>query len=196
MSASETPTGLDRHPGLTGPDGVDELTRLYDRHARALHGYLARRLDPATADDLVGETFLLAWQHRDRYDPTRAGAKAWLYGIATNLVRQHARSEVRGLRAHARHGGRAAQRDDTDDIDAIAVSRVDAQARVGRLAGALADLRPEDRDVLLLVAWGGLQPAEVAQALGLPPGTVRHRLHLARTALRGHTDDHRGDHDE
>lgn len=188
MSASETPTGLDH-----GVPGIEQLTRLYDRYARALHGYLARRLDPATADDLVAETFLIAWQHRDRYDPARASAKAWLYGIATNLMRRHTRSEVRGLRAHARSGGRAPS---GEDIDLVAASRVDARARVRQLAGALAGLRAEERDVLLLVAWGGLRPGEVAQALGLPPGTVRHRLHQARAALRQHTADSGGHHDD
>jgi RNA polymerase sigma factor (sigma-70 family) len=178
-----------RPPGdrldLSGPGGLRAITRLYDEHARPLHRYLARRLDPATADDLVAETFLTAWRSRDRYDPERASGRAWLYGIATNLLREHTRSEVRGLRAHARHGGRAAS---GDDVGTVAVSRADARVEVRRLAAAIAELRPDDRDVLLLVAWGGLEPAEVAQALRLPQGTVRHRLHRARAALRGTAD--------
>ena len=63
-------TDLDAdRPDLTGHDGGAALTKLYDAHARDLYRYLARRLDAAAADDLVGETFLVAWAQRARYDP-------------------------------------------------------------------------------------------------------------------------------
>jgi RNA polymerase sigma-70 factor (ECF subfamily) len=176
-------------PDLTGADAAALLERAYDEHARGLHRYLARRLDPATADDLVSETYLVAWEQRRRYEPGRATVRAWLYGIATNLLRRHARSEVRGLRATARVVGRAPVHDGTETT---AVARVDAEARTRGLGTALAELRQEERDVLLLVAWAGLRPVEVAEALGVEVGTVRSRLHRARSALRDHleqTDD-------
>ena len=155
---------------------------MYDEHARELHRYLARRLDPATADDLVAETFLIAWEQRRSYRPERASARAWLYGIATNLVRRHARGQSRALHAMARDTGRA---EAADAPDSLAAQRVDASAQARRLAGALAGLRDEERDVLLLVAWAGLRPVEVAAALDVPVATVRTRLHRARTTLRG-----------
>ncbi|WP_083753504.1 RNA polymerase sigma factor [Actinosynnema sp. ALI-1.44] len=170
-------------PDLQGPDAGRVLARLYDDHARGLHRYLARRLDPATADDLVADTFLLAWEQRSRYEPERATVRAWLFGIATNLLRRHARSEVRGLRAAARDVGRAHAADGTDTV---AVSRADASVEARRLGTALADLRQEERDVLLLVAWAGLKPVEVAEALKIDAVTVRTRLHRARSALRRH----------
>ncbi|MCE7009180.1 sigma-70 family RNA polymerase sigma factor [Kibdelosporangium philippinense] len=170
-------------PDLTGSDAGSVLARLYDEHARGLHRYLARRLDPATADDLVADTFLLAWEQRGRYEPERATVRAWLYGIATNLLRRHARSEVRGLRATARDVGRA---DVDEGTDSVAVSRADASVKARRLGAALAKLRQEERDVLLLVAWAGLKPVEVADALKIDAGTVRTRLHRARSALRDH----------
>ena len=61
---------------------------------------------------------------------------------------------------------------------------VDAESDLGRLAGALADLKPDDRDVLLLIAWAELSYEQVAQALGIPVGTVRSRLHRVRRQLR------------
>lgn len=173
----------DNRPDLSGRDGATALTGLYEAHARELHRYLARRLDVATADDLVAETFLAAWQHRHRYQPGLGNARAWLFGIATNLLRRHARDEVRALRAMVREGGR---RVDTPDApDTVAAHRADAGSQTRRLAEALAGLRDEERDVLLLVAWAGLQPVEVAHALDLKVATVRTRLHRARTALRG-----------
>ncbi|MEV4311038.1 sigma-70 family RNA polymerase sigma factor [Actinocrispum sp. NPDC049592] len=168
-------------PDLSGADAPAVLERLYDEHARDLHRYLARRLDPTTADDLVAETYLAAWEHRHRYEPARATVKSWLYGIATNLLRKHARSEVRGLRATAREAARPVVHDGTE---AVAI-RVDAQRDLGT---ALAELRPEERDVLLLVAWAGLRPAEAAEALNIDPVTARTRLHRARTALRNHLE--------
>jgi RNA polymerase sigma factor (sigma-70 family) len=158
------------------------FTRLYDETARDLYRYLAVRSDPVVADDLVAETFLVAWQQRQRYQPARGSARAWLYGIATNLFRRHARGELRAQRAMARSGGRA---DFADELDVVAASRADASVQARRLAGALADLREEERDVLLLVALAGFKPVEVAQALDVPVATVRTRLHRARATLRG-----------
>lgn len=169
-------------PGAAAPDTERVIVELYDLHARGLHRYLARRVGGHVADDLVAQTFLTAWQQRERYRPERGGAKAWLYGIATNLLRRHARGEVRALRAWARENGRAVF---AESVDSMAVSIVDASRRAARLAGRLAELRAEERDVLLMVAWAGLSPGEVAQALGVPAVTVRSRLHRARVALRG-----------
>ncbi|WP_199431505.1 RNA polymerase sigma factor [Qaidamihabitans albus] len=175
--------GADQHerPDLTGADAGTVLAGLYDAHARPLHRYLSRRLDTETADDLVAETFLAAWTGRAHYDPARGTARAWLYGIATNLLRRHARREVRGLRALARDGGRACI---ADPLDAVAVDRADAEGRLRAAARTLAALRREERDVLLLVAWADLTPAEAAEALDIHPRTARTRLHRARTTLR------------
>lgn len=172
-------------PDLRGPEADRLLSALFDSHARGLHAYLARRLDAGTADDLVAETFLAAWAARDSYRPDKAPVRAWLYGIATNLLRRHARTEVRGLRAYAREGGQAV---DVAATDALAVSRADASTQVRAMAGGIADLRQEERDVLLLVAWAGLQPAEAAEALGITAATCRTRLHRARRALRKYAD--------
>lgn len=170
-------------PDLAGRSGGAALTRLYDAHARDLHRYLARRLDTAAADDLVAETFLVAWERRARYDPARGAARAWLFGIATNLSRQYARTEAKTLQAMAMDAGRPTVTEAEDDASA---TRVDAGRTARELAEGLAALRTEERDVLLLVAWAGLRPVEIAAALELDVGTVRTRLHRARTRLRGH----------
>jgi RNA polymerase sigma-70 factor (ECF subfamily) len=180
--ASVNAGGNGHHPDLAGRDGGLALTRLYDENARDLHRYLARRLDPATADDLVAETFLIAWEQRRDYRPEKGSARAWLYGIATNLVRRHARNQARAQRAMARDGGRTAT---AETPDSLAAQRVDASSQARRLATALAGLRDKERDALLLVAWAGLQPVEVAAALDVPVATIRTRLHRARTTLRG-----------
>ncbi|GAB3431437.1 RNA polymerase sigma factor [Actinophytocola sediminis] len=172
-------------PDLSGRAGGAALTRLYDAHARDLHRYLARRLDTATADDLVAETFLVAWEQRARYDPTRGVARAWLFGIATNLLRRHARVEAKTLLAMSAEAGRAVA---VEQEDAASAARVDAGRAARSLAAGLAALRAEERDVLLLVAWASLRPVEIATALDLDVRTVRTRLHRARTKLRARLD--------
>ena len=135
-----------------------------------------------TAYDLVNETFLVALRQRHTYDPARAAIQAWLYGIATNLVRRHVRQEVRDLHAVARAGSRHDHSDSGHDT--VVADRVDADAMARRLAPALAVLADADRDVLLLTVWAGLSSAEVADALGIPIGTVHSRLHRVRRKLR------------
>lgn len=153
---------------------------IFDRHFARVHGYLGRRVEPEVAAELSSETFAVAFDARTRFDLTRADAGPWLLGIATNLLRHHRRSEVRRLRAMAALPREAG----IDDATSAIVSRVDADAMRVPLFVALSDLAPGDRDVLLLLAWADLTYGEVAVALGIPIGTVRSRLHRARTRLR------------
>jgi len=158
----------------------EHFTVLFRRHAPHLQRYVVRRLGPDAADDIVAETFLLAFRQRDRYDPERTDARPWLYGIATNLIGRHRRAEIRLYRALARTGADPVMEPFTDLVD----DRVSAGSASRRLAAALAALSAELRDTLLLLAWGDLSYEEVATALGVPVGTVRSRLNRARSKLR------------
>ncbi|MFF0206127.1 RNA polymerase sigma factor [Streptomyces sp. NPDC005017] len=156
------------------------FARLYDRYAPDIHRYAARRLGTGPAEDITAETFLIAFRGRARYDTTRGNARPWLYGIAGNLIGKHRRAEVRALRALARTGH--------DPVAESWSERADERLAAGSaqlpLAGALAALSAGDRHVLLLVAWADLSYQEVAEALGIPVGTVRSRLNRARRKVR------------
>jgi len=153
---------------------------LFDRHAPHIHRYLARRAGREVADDLVAETFLAAFAKRDRYDLSRADARPWLYGIATNLVGQHRRDEARQYRISQ---SAVAEPDVRGHAERVAAD-VTAQAMRPLLNAALAALPTGDRDVLLLIVWEQLTYQEVSQALAIPVGTVRSRLNRARTKVR------------
>jgi RNA polymerase sigma-70 factor (ECF subfamily) len=172
----------EERPQLGGEDSGAEFGRLFDTYAAPLHRYLARRVGVEQAHDLVSETFLAAFRQRHTYDPAEAAIRSWLYGIATNLARHHVRSEIRGLRATARSDGRSEAFQPAHD--GRVADRLDAQAMAQRLAPAIADLSDGDRDVLLLTSWAQLTTVEVADALGIPVGTVRSRLHRIRRQLR------------
>lgn len=148
---------------------------LFDRHYQAIAGFLRRRVDHALADELAAETFLQAFASRERYDTSRKDARPWLYGIAANLLRRHHRSEQRRLRAYARAADPRAVTA-FEGVDA----RLDAAAAQGALASVLLALGPGERDVLLLHAWAELSYEQIAEALGIPLGTVRSRLNRAR----------------
>ena len=152
---------------------------LFDRHAPAISRYIARRLGPDAADDLVAETFLVAFRLRGRYDGEHPDARPWLYGIATRLIGRHRRDEVRFFRAIASTGVDPAAEPIADRV----TDRIAAQAARRELAAALAGLSQAQRDVLLLVA-SGLRYEEAAVALGVPLGTVSSRLVRARRAVR------------
>ena len=158
----------------------EHFTILFRRHEPHIRRYVTRRLGPGPAEDIVAETFLQAFRHRDRYDRTRPDARPWLYGIATNLIGRHRRAEIRLYRALARTGTDPVIEPFTDRVD----DRVSAATTKRVLARALARLSADQRDTLLLVAWGGLTYEETAKALGVPVGTVRSRVNRARTKLR------------
>lgn len=148
---------------------------IFDRHFHAVHRYLHRRAGRELADELAAETFAIAFERR----ATCRGDSAlpWLYGIATNLLRHRWRAERRQLRAYARSGV-----DQWAAYEDEATSRVDAEG--AKLAGALAAMRSQERDALLLYALAALSYEEVAAALEVPVGTVRTWLHRAREVAR------------
>ncbi|MGI5418281.1 RNA polymerase sigma factor [Actinomadura luteofluorescens] len=158
----------------------ERFAGLFHRHATEIMRYVTRRLGRDAAEDVVAETFLVAFDRRHRYDPARPDARPWLYGIATNLIRRHRRAEVRALRALARSGLDPVTEPFTDAVE----NRVQAGARSRALAGAIAGLPAAQREVLLLVTWAGLTYDEVAEALAVPAGTVRSRMNRIRRKLR------------
>lgn len=103
----------------------DRFASLFDRHAPYIHRYLARRVGTQAADDLVAETFLVAFRKRTGYDPSFPDARPWLYGIATNLIAQHRREEARQLKLRQAAGPALVQHDHAEraalDVTAQAV---------------------------------------------------------------------------
>jgi RNA polymerase sigma factor (sigma-70 family) len=152
---------------------------IFERHFGSVHGYLHRRAGRDLADELAAETFVLAFERRAS---CRASGSVlpWLYGIATNVLCRSWRAERRQLRAYGRSGV-----DQWAVYEDEAAARVDGSALDARLARALAAMRPQERDALLLYALAELSYEEIACALDVPVGTVRTWLHRARlTAQR------------
>jgi RNA polymerase sigma-70 factor (ECF subfamily) len=158
----------------------ERFAAIFNRYFSEVHRYIARRIGPGVADDLVGEVFLAAFAQRRTYDTARGCARPWLYGIATNLIGAHRRQERRLLQAIARTGLPPAWQGDEEQL----INRVTAAAVGPALADALMALAPGDRDALLLVALVDLSYPEVAAALDIPYGTVCSRLNRARRLVR------------
>ena len=152
---------------------------IYDRHAGTLLRFLGRRAGAKVAEGLVGELFRIAFERRKTFDPSRASALPWLYGIGANLLLKHRRGEARRLRASARMAADAEASDRRANAAAL-----DARVLFPRVADAIEALPDGEREALLLFAWEDLSYQSVAEALELPIGTVRSRLNRARTRLR------------
>ncbi|MFI0419006.1 RNA polymerase sigma factor [Spongiactinospora sp. 9N601] len=167
---------------LTDPEA---FAGLFDRYSGMLYRHVSRRLGPEPAEDLVGETFLIAFARRKHYDLSYPDARPWLFGIVTKLVSRHHRTEAARYRAMLRAPVEASVESPARQV----AEGVTARATRPALAGALAALSARDRDVLLLYAWSDLSYEEVARALDIPIGTVRSRLNRARRKLRAKLGD-------
>ncbi|MBM2620531.1 RNA polymerase sigma factor [Actinoplanes sp. LDG1-06] len=160
-------------------DRAAEFRRLYDTHRTAVHAYFtARTGDRWLAADLMQETFLRAWRRfpelAGRPDDAR---RAWLFTVARNLsIDEH-------RQARTRVATDAALRAETADVAAPASTSVIAAERVAVVSETIKRLPEQQRITLTLAAAGGLTSAEIATALGVPAGTVRYRLSLARRTL-------------
>lgn len=145
---------------------------VFDRHFASIHRYVRHCLGPDVAQDLSAETFVRAFAARGRYVPSTPDARAWLFQIATNLVRDEVRRRER-----AEGLGRRLARE--RPAQQLAHGLPDAE-----LHAAVMALREAEREVLVLFAWAELTYEEIAVATGAPVGTVRSRLSRARMRLR------------
>jgi len=176
-----TTKGRTSPTAIAGTGDELDLARIFDRFASDLLRYCASRVGQSAAEDVVAQTFLTALERRHHYDPGRGEPRPWLFGIATNLLRQHRRAEVRGLRALARTG---VDPPATEGFADRTTQRLDARAAARQVGAGLAALPARQRDVLLLYAIAELSYAEIAAALDIPVGSVQSALHRARTRMR------------
>ncbi|MBD3940745.1 sigma-70 family RNA polymerase sigma factor [Microbacterium sp. NEAU-LLC] len=162
-------------------DDPAAFAELFERHARVIGGFAARRVGSDAAEDVLSETMLIAFRRRRDFDTAWESAKPWLLGIASRVIKKHRADEARQWRSFEASASRGEHSSD-GALDAAA-ERADASAAVRALAPRIAALAARDRETLLLYAWADLTYDEIAVALGIPVGTVRSRLNRVRRKL-------------
>jgi RNA polymerase sigma-70 factor (ECF subfamily) len=152
--------------------------KLFNIFAPKVKAYLMRLgLDRGVAEDLVQEVMLTVWRKAAQYDPERASPATWIFAIARNLRIDTAR--------RARRETPALDPIDEADPSPDAGSLLLAEDRNRRIREALASLPREQADVIRLSFFDDRPHPEIEQALGIPLGTVKSRLRLGMTRLRG-----------
>ncbi|WP_428122492.1 RNA polymerase sigma factor [Candidatus Poriferisodalis sp.] len=164
---------------MLGAHDQDWFRGVYAETYRPLLAYARRRVDRATADEVVAETFLTAWRRRD--DVPDGSERLWLFGVARNVVRNASRSNRRRRAAQDRLRIVAP----AESVDPVAF---ETDERAALLRTALAALPVSDREILMLVAWEELSHAEIAQTLDISANAVAIRIHRARKRLSAGID--------
>jgi RNA polymerase sigma factor (sigma-70 family) len=153
---------------------------LFERHARTIYNFCFRRVGSwATAEDLVSVVFLEAWRRLDKPLP-RGKELPWLFGIATNVVRNRRRAE----RRHAAALERVPEPDPETSFEDRSDERIDDEELMARALELLGRLPRREQEVFALCAWSELSYEDAAIALRIPVGTVRSRLSRARARLQ------------
>lgn len=202
----DEPSG-NRAEGHGGPDDRDLASRvargdetaymtIYDRYGDMLFGTALRfSRDRDTAADIVQETMLAVWRRSSQYDASHGSLGAWMLGIARNRAIDRLRSEARRPKAvrPATRDGSGAEITDimtwasgrlaAGEADEPAVE-VDRRWVRALLSTTLAEMRAEEREVLVLAYDHGLSQSEIASQLELPIGTVKSRTRRGLAALR------------
>ena len=170
---------------------ADAFSVLFERHARTIYNFCFRRVgDWAAAEDLVSIVFMEAWRRRNKELP-EGKVLPWLFGIATNVVRNHHRFE----RRYGAMLRRIPEPGPSPGFELEAATRLDDERRIRPVLVLLSRLPKSEQEVFVLAAWFDLSYEDISLALGVPVGTVRSRLFRARKRLReldpglGHEED-------
>jgi RNA polymerase sigma-70 factor, ECF subfamily len=160
-------------------DDAALFEQIFDRHYDIVRVYAQRRLGMDDGEEIAASTFENAFVQRSRFDDRIfTSARPWLMGIANNLVRRHLRHKDVRLR-YWPVSIAVSTPEAEPNLDAV-----DAQRQAPMMRAALSELSDHDRETFLLVVLGELSYAEVAEIVEVPLGTVRSRVHRARTKLR------------
>ncbi len=160
-----------------------DFERLYDEHAAALLKFVELRVgNRAAAEDIVAEAFERVLLARRRFDPRRGTARGWLYSIAVNCARDHARRQGAETRALERVAAGQSREPEAEMPD------VGGRDLVMR---ALAELSDEEREAVALRYGADLTLREIATAIGKNQGTVEARVYRALAKLQGLMEDAR-----
>ena len=147
----------------------EQFQALYAANYHRVLGYALRRADRDDAADVVAETFLVAWRRLDEV-PAGDAARLWLYGTARRVLANQRRARRRRKRLAERVRSQAI----------LGTEAGPADPAVNGAAAAFARLRPDDRELLALVAWEGLDAGEIGQVVGCSRNAARIRIHRAR----------------
>lgn len=158
-------------PETAVPPADERFARLWRAYYPAVLAYATRRAGADLAGDVATATFAVLWQ---RIDQPPVEPLPWLYSVA----RRELANQRRGSRRREALRGRLAGRRLLASVDPGDTATEGMHARV-----ALARLAEADREVLMLIAWEGLEPAQAAAVLGISPGAFAVRLHRARRRL-------------
>jgi RNA polymerase sigma factor (sigma-70 family) len=159
----------------------DTFERLFEEHAERLFSFLVYRTsNRALAEDLLSETFERVLRSRQRFDPRRGSERRWLYTIALNLLRDHARRRTHEERA-LQHAGAAGTGEELDPGLAAVEHR-------DELHRALALLNDEEREAISLRFGADLKLRDVAHVLGEGESAVEGRIYRALRKLRAELD--------
>lgn len=140
---------------------------LFRSHYRDVEAYVRRRADPDLVEDVVAETFLVAWR---RLDELPDEARPWLLGVARKTLSTQRRTGAR-------------RRSLVTKLTAIQATEPSEQQSDLGVTDALAGLSEKDREAITLVAWEGLSPNEAAVVVGQSAVAFRVRLHRAKRRL-------------
>lgn len=165
----------------TPPADAARLTRLWDAYSRRVLGYALRHVDRDQAQEVLAETFLVAWR---RLADVPGDPLPWLIVVARNTIRAANRS-------HYRRTVLASQVARLAAISGAAVGPEEVVAERDALLRGLAALTPREREAVLLVAWDGLTAEQAAAVAGCSRTAFKGCLHRARERLQASlTDEH------
>jgi RNA polymerase sigma-70 factor (ECF subfamily) len=164
---------------------ISALDTLYDRYGRLVYGLALQILkNPQEAEDLTQEIFLAFW-HRELYNPTRGSLGSFL----TTMTRCRAIDKLRSRGAFHKFLERWRSTLPTDTLTNTPFERASYAERSQQVQNALAQLSPNQRQVLEMFYYEGLTHAEIAQRLKIPLGTVKTRSRLGLLKLRQTLED-------
>jgi RNA polymerase sigma-70 factor, ECF subfamily len=181
-----------RYPHLADEDlmvlveggDADAFAALYDRHCRLAYS-VAHKLtgEKQAAEDLTQDAFIKVWRSADGYRPERGSVRTWILSVVRNRGIDQLRAKATRRRMQEKVEASALRSEPSE-----AFAQLWHEARLGRVREALDALPHFQQQVLELAHFSDLTHEEIAERLGLPPGTVKGRIRLGLDKLRNHPE--------